>query len=103
MFVGNYRLVTEEQMDEEAIWYVNDEVGSAICHSDKPNVVVAPFIYSPNCEMDAHTITYSIFWPIVEIGGNETIYRDLLRGIDETKFRSTRLSVWYNTPEQYFK
>jgi hypothetical protein len=34
MYVGSYRLVTEEQMDEEAIWYVMDEVGSFVKHSD---------------------------------------------------------------------
>jgi len=31
------------------------------------------------------------------------IYRDFLKGIDETKFRSARLSVWFNTPEEYFQ
>lgn len=30
------------------VWYVQDEVGSAIVHSDKANVKVFPFIYSPN-------------------------------------------------------
>lgn len=30
------------------------------------------------------------------------MYRDFLAGIDETKFRSARFSVWFNTPEQYF-
>ena len=52
MFASTYRLVTEEQMDEENIWYVMDEVGSAIAHSDEPNLAVHPFIYSPNGKMD---------------------------------------------------
>ena len=33
-YAGTYRIVTEEQMDEENVWYINDEVGSLIKHSD---------------------------------------------------------------------
>jgi len=29
--------------------------------------------------------------------------RDKLYRIDETKFRSARLSVWFETPDEYFK
>lgn len=47
-------------MDEENIWYIMDEVGSAIKHSDNPNMAVIPFIYAPNNAFDAHTITYSV-------------------------------------------
>ncbi len=54
-------------MDEESVWYFMDEVGSSICHSDTPNSIVAPFIYSPSGEIDAHTITYSIMWTTEEI------------------------------------
>lgn len=60
MYAGTYRVVSEDQMDEENIWYIMDEVGSAIKHSDNPNVAVHPFIYSPNNHFDAHTITYSV-------------------------------------------
>lgn len=60
MYVGTYRLVNEEQMDEECIWYIMDEVGSAIKHSDNANLAVHPFIYSPNNELDNQTITYSV-------------------------------------------
>lgn len=63
-YAGTYRLVSENQMDEENIWYINDEVGSLIRHSDKPNMAVHPFIYAPNNALDAHTITYTICWPI---------------------------------------
>jgi tubulin--tyrosine ligase-like protein 12 len=47
-------------MDEESIWYIMDEVGSSIAHSDVPNLAVHPFIYAPNNKFDAHTITYSV-------------------------------------------
>jgi tubulin--tyrosine ligase-like protein 12 len=89
-------------MDEENIWYIMDEVGSSMTHSDIPNFAVHPFIYSPNNALDAHTITYSICWPLSDLKQGEIIYRDYLSGITEDKFRSTRLSVWFNTPEEYF-
>ena len=34
MYAGTYRVVSEDHMDEENIWYIMDEVGSAIKHSD---------------------------------------------------------------------
>lgn len=89
-------------MDEENAWYLMDEVGTAMRHSDQPNFAVHPFIFSPNNKLDEHTITYSIAWPIHDIDEGEIIYRDFLKGIDESKFRSARLSVWFNTPEEYF-
>ncbi len=47
-------------MDEENVWYINDEVGCAMRHSDDPNFAVHPFIYAPNNTIDAYTITYSV-------------------------------------------
>ena len=79
-----------------------DEVGTAMRHSDEPNFAVHPFIYSPNMKLDDHTITYSIAWPIKDINDGDVIYRDFLKGIDESKFRSARLAVWFNTPQEYY-
>lgn len=63
-YCGNYRLVKPGVMDEEPIFYINDEVGSSITHSDDPNCCLSPFIYMPNCEGDDYSQakTFSIFW-----------------------------------------
>jgi tubulin--tyrosine ligase-like protein 12 len=50
-YVNSYRLVKPGVMDEEPTFYINDEVGTSISHNDDPNVKLAPFIYSPNCEV----------------------------------------------------
>lgn len=47
-------------MDEENVWYLMDEVGCAMRHSDQPNFAVHPFIFSPNNKIDDQTITYSV-------------------------------------------
>jgi hypothetical protein len=49
---NSYRLVKPGKMDEEPTFYMNDEVGTSICHSDSPNTKLSPLIYSPNCEAD---------------------------------------------------
>ena len=103
-YVGTYRLVSESQMDEENIWYINDEIGSLMKHSDQPNFAMHPFIYAPNNKIDdPTTITYSVCWPLKDIAEGDVIYRDFLEGYDEEKFRSTRFTVWFDTPKEYFE
>lgn len=70
-YIGTYRLVKPGVMDEEPIFYMNDEVGCAITHSDTPNVKLLPLIYSPNNKVDdPATYTYSVLWPIQKIATN---------------------------------
>jgi tubulin--tyrosine ligase-like protein 12 len=49
---SSYRLVKPGRMDEEPTFYINDEVGTSICHCDTPNSKITPLIYSPNCEAE---------------------------------------------------
>lgn len=42
-------------------------------------------------------------WPVQDINEGEVIYRDFLKGYTEEKFRSTRFSVWFDTPKEYFE
>ena len=90
-------------IDEENYWYMMDEVGSALQHSDVPNCVVHPFTYCPTGIMDEKTITYSIMWTLQDIKVNEVLNRDFLPGVTEEKFRSARLFVWFNTPMAYYE
>ena len=83
-YIGTYRLVKPGVMDEEPCFYINDEVGSAITHSDTPNTRMMPFIYSPNCKQDdAATITYSVVWATEDIKKENYLQRDFLVGITE--------------------
>jgi tubulin--tyrosine ligase-like protein 12 len=86
-----------------SVWYVQDEVGSAISHSDSPNVKCMPFLHSPNNSVtDTHTCGFNVVWPVKKTAVNEIVYRDYLNGFSEKEFRSTRLHVWFDTPEDYF-
>ena len=72
-------------MDAESLWYINDEVGSAINHSDNPNFKITPFLYMPNNVMDKDMISFSLMWPIKDIKLEEVITRDYLYEISEEK------------------
>jgi hypothetical protein len=110
-YACTYRFsTTANQSDQESYWYIMDEVGSAIQHSDDPNIEIHPFIYCKdlvdvgNASLDpSHRITYSILWPKREIDQNEILYRDFLPRITEDLFRSARLCVWFVTPEKYYQ
>lgn len=60
---GNYNL-----------WYITDEVGLAIRHSDSPNVKMIPFL----TVKDGALVGYSVFWPIKKILNGDLITRDAL-------------------------
>lgn len=90
-FIQTYTYSILQQHDGQPVsqtaWYINDEVGSAICHSTNPNVACAPFIFSRG----AHMIPYSIFYPIKDIEAGEIISCDLVpknfeRDVDRTAY-----------------
>uniref|UniRef100_A0A8W7PJZ2 Tubulin--tyrosine ligase-like protein 12 SET-like domain-containing protein n=2 Tax=gambiae species complex TaxID=44542 RepID=A0A8W7PJZ2_ANOCL len=57
------------------IWYVMDEVGSAILHSDTPNCRVVPFMHIPE------GITYSLLFPTEDIDEGENVCRDFVENV----------------------
>ncbi|WVZ55677.1 hypothetical protein U9M48_006308 [Paspalum notatum var. saurae] len=89
LFLMTYRLADEEKIDETPVWYVMDELGSAMRHSDNANFRIAPFFYT-------------ILWPTHDVHTGEECTRDFLFGIGEDKQRSARLTAWFHTPEKYF-
>ena len=114
-YVCTYRFGSvAEGKDQESYWYMMDEVGSSIQHSDTPNVEIHPFIYcqdmveiqkpGSNATIDPNSrITYSIMWPKQDIEENTILLRDFLPRISEDDFRSARLWVWFITPHKYYE
>jgi hypothetical protein len=100
--IQTYRLMTNEKYDEDSTWYINDEFGCAINHSDSPNFALFPFLFSPSNTFKDDIITYSILWPIKDIKKNDEVLRDYLSNINESMQRSARLTCWFNTPKEYF-
>nr|ATB19768.1 putative tubulin-tyrosine ligase [Juniperus scopulorum] len=101
IYLMTYRLADEEKLDETPVWYMMDELGSALRHSDVPNFKIAPFLFMPDGKITS-AISYSVMWPNNDVHKGEECTRDYLPGIGEDKQRSSRLTAWFHTPEYYF-
>ena len=66
-------------------WYLCDEVGLSISHSNSPNIRSCPF-YVQIDGQESYTI--SILWPITDIEEGEILYRDYMFGIESEVLRS---------------
>jgi tubulin--tyrosine ligase-like protein 12 len=74
-------------------WYLMDQLGISINHSDLPNVMVAPFYFIDSQQ------SFSILWPIKDIAANEEITRDFLYGVQPEEKRKLLMSVWGEIPQ----
>ncbi|XP_050218847.1 uncharacterized protein LOC126669428 [Mercurialis annua] len=101
LYLMSYRLADDEKLDETSVWYVMDELGSALRHSDEPNFRTAPFLFMPEGKMDT-AVSYSILWPIQSVENGDECTRDFLFGFGEDKQRSARLTAYFHTPQNYF-
>eukprot|EP00826_Nyctotherus_ovalis_P033880 TRINITY_DN2766_c0_g1_i3.p1 TRINITY_DN2766_c0_g1~~TRINITY_DN2766_c0_g1_i3.p1 ORF type:complete len:235 (+),score=44.62 TRINITY_DN2766_c0_g1_i3:1043-1747(+) len=86
----------------EPYWYVMDELGSALNHSDIPNMALFPFLYSPSNDFGKSMTGICLLWPTRDLMLGSLLYRDFLYGVSELQARSARLSVWYDTPKELF-
>ena len=49
----------------QPIWYLMDEVGATILHSDTPNVKVMTFKHCPSKDLQAQDVLdISVMWPL---------------------------------------
>ncbi|KAF9615015.1 hypothetical protein IFM89_021586 [Coptis chinensis] len=101
LYMMTYRLADEEKIDETSVWYVMDELGSALRHSDAPNFKVSPFLYMPEGNL-ASAMSFSVLWPTDAVHKGNECTRDFLFGIGEDKQRSARFTAWFHTPQNYF-
>lgn len=87
-FSVNYEAI-EDRMPR---WYVMDEVGSAINHSDKPNFRTVPFMHVPE------GVTYTLLFPLRDIAMGEEVTRDFAEGqtSDPAKRRALLLPWVYS-------
>lgn len=65
--------------DSLPLWYVMDELGSAILHSDDANFRIIPFIHTSD------QVTYSLLFPIKDVTEGDQVTRDYAEGIVENR------------------
>ncbi|OAD56863.1 Tubulin--tyrosine ligase-like protein 12 [Eufriesea mexicana] len=75
--------------DRMPIWYIMDEVGSAINHSSEPNFRTVPFLYLPE------GVTYTLLFPIKDVDCEEEVTRDFVEGqTNDPEKRRALLLPW---------
>ncbi|EDW77163.1 uncharacterized protein Dwil_GK22076 [Drosophila willistoni] len=71
------------------IWYIMDEVGSAVTHSDEPNFRIVPLLYLNN------QTTYSLLFPIKDCEQGDQVTRDFVEYVaKDAPQRSALLLPW---------
>ncbi|XP_070579900.1 tubulin--tyrosine ligase-like protein 12 isoform X4 [Ptychodera flava] len=74
--------------DKLPVWYIMDEFGSHIRHSDQPTFKTAPLFYMPN------QICYTILWPVKDMDYADEVTRDFASEVRDPVLRKIRLSPW---------
>lgn len=84
--IASAGLTDEERMP---IWYVMDEVGSAVNHSDEPSFRLVPLLH-----LDTQT-TYSLLFPIKDCDQGTSVTRDFAEYVSKDALqRSALLLPW---------
>lgn len=99
MYCQTYQVAfksTDKHFQQQNVWYLTDEVGMGIRHSDHPNIIMVPFVYAtPTQEI----ISYSIFWPIIDLSEGDLITRDSAPKSVQGLQRRAYLSIYGSTKE----
>lgn len=75
--------------DRVPVWYVLDELGSAINHSNTPNFRAVPFIHVPE------QMTYTLLFPVENVEEGDRITRNYIEGhFPEPQQREAMLIPW---------
>lgn len=74
--------------DQLPLWYIMDEFGSAVQHSDNPNFKIVPFLNL------AEGIVYSLLFPLRCAHKGDEVLRDYVFGIADEIERRARLLPW---------
>ncbi|XP_072256407.1 tubulin--tyrosine ligase-like protein 12 [Pyxicephalus adspersus] len=83
-----YQLSHGSAEEKVPVWYIMDEFGSRIQHSEEPTVGTAPFYYIP------HQLAYTLLWPLQDISNGEEVSRDYAFGETDPLIRSCLLHPW---------
>uniref|UniRef100_UPI00398E36F9 tubulin--tyrosine ligase-like protein 12 isoform X1 n=2 Tax=Pristiophorus japonicus TaxID=55135 RepID=UPI00398E36F9 len=87
-FSHTYQLSQGSAEEQVPIWYIMDEFGSRIQHSDEPTFQTAPFFYGPG------QVTFTLLWPRGDLDHGEEVTWDHAHGEQNPLIRKCRLLPW---------
>ncbi|XP_020664293.3 tubulin--tyrosine ligase-like protein 12 isoform X1 [Pogona vitticeps] len=83
-----YQLSCGTAEEKVPVWYIMDEFGSRIQHSDEPTFATAPLFYMPQ------QIAYTVLWPLRDLETGDEVTRDFAYGETDRLIRKCRLLPW---------
>jgi len=83
--IGNQEASVEDSLP---IWYLMDELGSRIRHSDDPSVGMAPLFYA------GKGFAFSVVWLLKDLAHMDEICRDFFPAVRDEKQRGLLLLPW---------
>uniref|UniRef100_A0A6Q2Z211 Tubulin--tyrosine ligase-like protein 12 SET-like domain-containing protein n=1 Tax=Esox lucius TaxID=8010 RepID=A0A6Q2Z211_ESOLU len=83
-----YQLAQGSAEEKVPVWYIMDEFGSQVQHSDQPTCSMAPFFYTQG------QLAYTILWPLKDLQEGEEVTRDYAYGESDPLVRRCRLLPW---------
>ncbi|KAM8979994.1 tubulin--tyrosine ligase-like protein 12 [Sarcophilus harrisii] len=83
-----YQLSQGSAEEKVPVWYIMDEFGSRIQHSDHPSFATAPLFYMPQ------QIAYTVLWPLRDLETGEEVTRDFAYGEMDQLIRKCVLLPW---------
>ncbi|XP_076578461.1 tubulin--tyrosine ligase-like protein 12 [Chaetodon auriga] len=83
-----YRLSQGSAEEKVPVWYIMDEFGSQLQHSDQPSCGMAPFFYVQG------KLAYSVLWPLQDLQEGDEVTRDYAYGETDPLVRRCRLLPW---------
>uniref|UniRef100_A0A672ILZ6 Tubulin--tyrosine ligase-like protein 12 SET-like domain-containing protein n=1 Tax=Salarias fasciatus TaxID=181472 RepID=A0A672ILZ6_SALFA len=83
-----YQLSQGSAEQRVPVWYVLDEFGSRVQHSDRPSCAVAPFFCMRT------QLAYSVLWPLHDLRSGDEATRDYAYGETDPLVRRCRLLPW---------
>lgn len=104
-----YHLSLGSAEEKLPVWYVMDEFGSQIQHSDRPSSGLAPFY----CVSEQ--LAFSVLWPLQDLLQGDEVTRDFAYGETDALVRRCRLLPWkpdelsdvssdtHEPPDQYYQ
>ncbi|XP_066214709.1 tubulin--tyrosine ligase-like protein 12 isoform X2 [Saccopteryx leptura] len=87
-FNQTYQLSHGTAEEKVPVWYIMDEFGSRIQHSDVPSFATAPFFYMPQ------QVAYTLLWPLRDLDTGEEVTRDFAYGETDPLIRKCMLLPW---------
>ncbi|CAB1445409.1 unnamed protein product [Pleuronectes platessa] len=86
-----YHLSQGSAEEKVPVWYIMDEFGSQVQHSDKPSCGMAPFFYTHG------QVAYTVLWPLQDLQEGGEVTRDYTYGETNPLVRRCRLLPWIPT------